>query len=296
MSGDGDPGEMGTAEDRAAVRDAFSLLAHDIRLDIVLALLENWAAVFTEPQSYSDLMAAVGMEDSGKFNYHLDRLRGVYVEQVEDGYVPTASAVALYRTVLAHRPTETVTEAGELDEPCPHCGGTLREQYERSFFTLTCTDCDSWELMTYVFPKNGLRDRTGKRRYRAVEHRADYHTGLARTGQCPFCAGTVEFQFDPEDVEGAEPVVGMTCDTCTWHVGVSLLTPLRFVPRVAAALADLDIEPPLIGAENVVGMAARIRAEEPFRVELDVESETGCLRIVADDELDVRAVDVTTDE
>ena len=287
--------DEGPDGDRASIREAFSLLAHDIRLDIVLALLENWAAVYTEPQSYSDLMDAVGMRDSGKFNYHLDKLRGVYVEQVEDGYVPTASAVALYRTVLAHRPTETTTEAGELDEPCPHCGGTLVEQYERSFFTLDCTDCDSWELLTYVFPRNGLRDRTGRERYRAVESRADYHTGLARTGQCPFCAGPVTFHFDPEDVEGTPPLVGMTCDICTWHVGVTLLTPLRFVPRVAAALLDLGIEPPVIEADTVVEMAGEIRSQEPFRVALEVETEGGTATVVADDDLAVQSVDVTVE-
>ena len=69
--------DEGPDGDRASVREAFSLLAHEVRLDIVLALLENWAAVDTEPQSYSDLMDAVGMRDSGKFNYHLDKLRGV---------------------------------------------------------------------------------------------------------------------------------------------------------------------------------------------------------------------------
>ncbi|MDF9745462.1 DUF7347 domain-containing protein [Natrinema salsiterrestre] len=93
-------------EARAAVREAFSLLDHEIRLEILLALLEDWHAVYTEPRSYTELMDAVGMRDSGKFNYHLDKLRGVYVRQVEDGYVPTASVTALYRAVLAHRPTD----------------------------------------------------------------------------------------------------------------------------------------------------------------------------------------------
>lgn len=290
-----DGGESGSG-DRADVREAFSLLAHDIRLDIVLALLENWAAVYTEPKSYSELMDAVGMEDSGKFNYHLGKLTGVYVEQVEDGYVPTASAVALYRTVLAHRPTETVTEAGELDRPCPHCGGTLVEEYERSFYTLDCTDCDSWELMTYVFPKNGLRDRQGTQRYRAVVERASYHIGLARTGQCPFCTGAVEYRLDPEEIKERPPTVGLTCETCTWHVGVSALAPLRFVPEVAAALVELAVEQPVVAAENIVEMTADIRSGEPFRVELDVRSENGVATIIVDDELDVQSVDVTTTE
>jgi len=276
----------------AGVREAFSLLAHDIRLDIVLALLENWAAVYTEPQSYSALMDAVGMEDSGKFNYHLDKLRGVYVEEVEEGYVPTASATALYRAVLAHRPTEHTSDAGALDGTCPHCGGELIERYERSFYTLDCTGCDRLDLLTYVFPQNGLRGKTGEQRYLAVENRADYHTGLARTGQCPYCAGQVQFHFDPEDVAATPPVVGMTCDTCTWHVGVILLTPLRFDPAVAAALFEIGVEPPVMAAESIVEITASVRSETPFRLELVVRAEDGTATVVVDDELDVLSVEV----
>jgi hypothetical protein len=276
----------------AGVREAFSLLAHEIRLEIVLALLENWAAVYTEPQSYSALMDAVEMEDSGKFNYHLDKLRGVYVEEVDEGYVPTASATALYRAVLAHRPTESLTRTESLDDPCPHCGEELIERYERSFYTLECSGCDGWELLTYVFPQNGLRSRTGEQRYLAVENRADYHTGLARTGQCPYCAGEVQFHFDPEDVAATPPLVGMTCDTCTWHVSVTLLTPLRFDPAVAAALFDIGVEPPMMAAERIVEMTASIPSETPFRLELVVTAEDGVATIVVDDELDVLSVEV----
>jgi hypothetical protein len=290
MTGGGDEGG-----ERADVREAFSLLAHDIRLDIVLALLENWAAVYTEPQSYSELMDAVELRDSGKFNYHLDKLTGVYVEQVEGGYVPTASAVALYRTVLAHRPTETVRQAGELERLCPHCGGTLVEEYERSFYTLDCTDCDSWELMTYVFPKNGLRGRRGTQRYRAVMERASYHIGLARTGQCPFCAGRVQFEFAPDRVEEMDPPsVDMTCTTCTWYVSIGLLTPLRFDPRVAAALARLGVEEP--GTDDAVDVTGGVRSEDPLRVEATVETDEGSASVVVDEELDVQSVEVTTAE
>lgn len=283
-------------EETAGVREAFALLGHDIRLDILLALLENWAAVYTEPQSYAELMDAVGMQDSGKFNYHLDKLRGVYVEQVEDGYLPTASAVALYRTVLAHRPTETVAETARLEVSCPHCGGELVEKYERAFFTLDCTGCDTWELLTYVFPQHGLRDRTGRDRYRAVEHRAEYHVGLARTGQCPYCTGTVAVHLDPEDIDEEQPLVGMTCDTCTWHVSVSLLTPLRFDPRVAATLVDLGIEPPVISVNNVVDTSATLRSSEPVRLALRVCTTDGTATIVVDDKLDVHTVAATIDD
>jgi hypothetical protein len=284
-----------TDGDRDAVRDALSVLAHDIRLDIVLALLEGWAGVHTEPQRYSDLMDAVGMEDSGKFNYHLDKLRGVYVEKVDEGYVPTAAATALYRAVLAHRPTEETTRTQELDEACPNCGGTVVERYERSFLSHECVDCEEWPGATYSFPANGLRGRTGPERRRAVAHRAGYHIGLARTGQCPFCAGRVQVQFDPQadwaEHEGSS--VELACDTCTWRVVVAALTPLQFEPRVAAALTEIGVDLPLTGFYDIETAIERVSAE-PLRRAVTIETDEGTVTAVVDDELDIYAVDSGT--
>ena len=109
----------------------------------------------------------------------------------------------------------------------------------------------------------------------------------------PVLCRPVTFHFDPEDVEGTPPLVGMTCDICTWHVDATLLTPLRFVPRVAAALLDLGIEPPVIEADTIVEMTGEIRSEEPFRVALDVTSGAGTVTVVADDDLVVQSVEVT---
>jgi hypothetical protein len=279
-----------TDGDREAVRDALSVLAHDIRLDIVLALLEGWAGVHTEPRRYSELMDAVGMEDSGKFNYHLDRLRGVYVEKVDGGYVPTAGATALYRAVLAHRPTEETTRTDELDESCPVCGEDLVERYERSFLTLTCPDCD-WPGVTYSFPVNGLRGRTGDEHRRALENRTAHHLGLARTGQCPYCAGLVAVTFDHSaDWTGdtGPSAVELSCETCTWEVVVGALVPLQFEPRVTAALSTVGVDS--LPVDSQVETSAS-RSIDPFRLELRVETDEGTVTVVADDELNVHAVE-----
>jgi hypothetical protein len=288
--------EGSTDGDRESVKDALSVLAHEIRLDIVLALLEGWAGVHTEPQRFSELMDAVEVKDSGKFNYHLNRLRGVYVEKVEDGYVPTAAATALYRAVLAHQPAEETPPTGELDGACPNCGGSVVERYERSFLTYECTDCEDWPGVTYSFPANGLRGRTAAERQQAVMHRADYHIGLARTGQCPFCAGQVQVQFDTQAdwVErGESPAVELVCDTCSWRVVVSVLTPLQFEPRVAAALIRVGVDPPLTGSHTTEASVERV-SEDPVRRAVTAETDEGTVTVVVDDELAVQSVDSVT--
>jgi len=286
----------GPAENREAVRDALSVLAQDIRLDIVLALLENWAGVHTEPRQFSELMDAVGVTDSGKFNYHLDKLRGVYVQKVEGGYVPTAGATALYRAVLAHRPTEERAQTGTLSDACPACGGTLTERYERSFLTVECTACEDWPGITYAFPANGLRGRTGGERLDAMATRAGYHIGLARTGQCPFCAGHTQMQFDPTadwDKTDDSLSVELGCDTCSWRVVVSPLAPLQFEPRVVAALAEAGIEPLSVESRDIETRTERVSAE-PVRRAVTVETDEGTVRVVVDDDLDVHSVEVST--
>lgn len=72
--------------------EVFELLGNDIRLRIVreLCTAEPGCAV-----PFSRLRERVGVRDSGKFNYHLGRLRGPLVEKREDGYALTAAGRAV---------------------------------------------------------------------------------------------------------------------------------------------------------------------------------------------------------
>ena len=287
------PSDESGAEETSDVREAFALLGHEIRLDILLALISEWRAAHTEPRSYSELMGAVGMEDSGKFNYHLSKLRGAYVRKVEDGYVPTAAATALYRTVLGTDPAgESVTAEFEVGKPCPDCCGELRGEYEGDFLSVVCTECGSLAgHFTYPFPVNGLAGRTDREVLSAVRRRAEHHISLARSGQCPFCAGTTTATVLAEDLDGEGHDAEITCDTCTFVVGVRLLFALSLDRRVAAALVALDVP---VTAENweLPEPTADVLARDPLRVALAVETDAGSARIVVDGDLAVESVTV----
>ncbi|WP_226481313.1 winged helix-turn-helix domain-containing protein [Natrinema amylolyticum] len=289
-----------TTDDEAgdSVRAAFSLLDHDIRLEILLALLEDWHAVYTEPKSYTELMDAVGMRDSGQFNYHLDKLRGVYVREVEDGYVPAASVTALYRTVVAHRPTDRLEyDPTAIDSACPRCDAAPILRYERGFVTVECSACDDWIGFTYPFPKNGFAGRSADAVARATTRRARHHMAMARDGQCPFCAGatTVDLRLDDgRDGHSVEleddHVIEIACDTCTFLVGADPLSPLLFDDRVAGALADVGIDRDRYDWE-LPTPTMRVESREPVRVALDVAGEGGAVTITVDEGFAVRSVD-----
>ena len=61
---------------------ALSLLSNETRI----AILHVLASAEEEVVPFSTLQKRVGIEDSGQFNYHLNRLAGYYVRHTADGY------------------------------------------------------------------------------------------------------------------------------------------------------------------------------------------------------------------
>lgn len=290
-----------------ASEQAFALLSHEIRLAILRAFYDNYAPLSPDSLSevreqrtlsYSELMAATDMEDSGKFNYHLEKLRGAYIEKVEEGYVPTASAIALYEAVVGNRPTESISVNFNIDEVCPNCASELRGQYEQEFLTVECPACDLFWGATYRFPKNGLAVRGGENIYEALYDRIAHHVGLARTGQCPSCAGVTSATVPRDRLDDdSTPTVEMTCGTCSWFVTVDIVSALQFDPRVTSALLEIGI--PLNGSSSMRAtetllpdVTGRIGSDEPFRVTIAITHDDAAIEIVVDESLDVHSVAV----
>jgi hypothetical protein len=293
-------------EERVASNAAFSLLGHRVRLDILRAFFDSYGPVDPDSisavradrtRSYSELMDAVGLRDSGKFNYHLEQLRGVYVEQVEDGYVPTASAVALYQAVVANRPTESVPVDIDLESSCPGCEAGLTWRYEQEYLTIECEACDLFWGLTYRFPKNGLLSREGEGVYEALYDRMMHHIGLARTGQCPACAGLIERALPRERLDGtATPTVEFDCETCSWHATVDIVSALQFEPRVMRALFEigvpLDTTSGTRATEQILPDVAAQPRSDSGRVLVEVEAVDGTATITIDETLAVESVTV----
>lgn len=61
--------------------EAFAVLGNETRLAILLALEGT-----DDELGYSELKRQVGVYDSGRFNYHLNKLLGHFIEGSDDGY------------------------------------------------------------------------------------------------------------------------------------------------------------------------------------------------------------------
>ncbi|MFC3958338.1 helix-turn-helix domain-containing protein [Halovivax cerinus] len=299
---------MSDDRERTPETDAFALLGHEIRLDVLRAFFERYEPIDPDSRdevradrtlSYAELMSATGVEDSGKFNYHLEKLRGAYVEKVDGGYVPTASAIGLYEAVLANRPTESIAVDVEIDERCPYCETDLGWRYEQEYLTVECPACDEFWGLTYRFPKNGVAVRAGTDCFGALYDRMMYHVGLAATGQCPSCAGVVRSTIPRERLDGeSTPTVELTCETCSWLATVDVVSALQFDPLVTNALLEIGVP-----IERSTGMRetedvlptviGRPDSDDSSRVTIVVSCHDSTAEIVVDDEFDVHDVSVS---
>lgn len=118
--------------------DAFAALADGTRVAIRQVLCEADGQTAT----FSELREAVGVADSGQFNYHLDRLAGHFLRRTADGYELALAG----RHVVGSLLEGAYTKRGSigqvpLDRPCPYCGGDRTVRYEDEQVTIDCADC-----------------------------------------------------------------------------------------------------------------------------------------------------------
>lgn len=71
------------------VSATFGALSDPTRLAILAAVARRQG-----PVPYSELQAATGVEDNGRLNYHVRRLRGEFLDRERRGYVLTERGVA----------------------------------------------------------------------------------------------------------------------------------------------------------------------------------------------------------
>lgn len=235
-----------TDEDVQHPADAFELLADETRVHIVRTLGNAWVQEWPGVLSYSALMERVGADDSGRFNYHLSRLVGRFVDEKEDGYTLNFTGLTIYRVLHAGTFTD-VRYRGPFDAECAchACGSDLLARYERDKFAVECPDCGS-RFAESPLPPNAATDRSQAALTAAGDALVRNYVRLLVADVCPWCAGgvhaevlpTAESELDPTDALRFH--VRHTCERCggqLWEpVGLHALVD----PLVAATLAEAD--------------------------------------------------------
>jgi len=291
-----DPGEPLSAT------EALEILGEETRARIVVELGEAVRddGIVPAPLSFSELMERVGAADSGRFNYHLDKLVGTFVYKTEAGYLLGPPGHFLYRAVVSGRLTERESVEPFEVGPCPDCGESLLAEYPaNSCFYVRCPACETFQHAVEL-PASGFEGRTPREALTAGVRRRHHEAALLRHGVCHGCGAAVERRLDDGDHEAWEAFYGhdvyaaMSCSVCSvGGFGHPALAALVTPPVVAFfhdhgrdAFGATPWEAPLPGAK-----AGTTVHDDGDRVTVPFELDGDRLRVTLDDDLAVVATE-----
>jgi len=289
-------GDLGAgSRERLGPAEAFSLLANENRVDILLTLGDATEFGEVHALSFSELGREVDIGDSGRSNYHLDRLVGTFVKETSDGYELTYPGVLVHGAVRAGTLTDrSRVEPFETGRRCPACGGTLEGGYRDRLLRVSRVDCGT--LLGKVHVPPGALGSGTDHLPRAGYGFVPLEAVVIREGLCPNCGDEFRHDFVAEErAGGGRDLPGATalhrCEGCGFFVHSTAGLTLLVHPDVVSFFADHGVdllaggldEPGLIGS----GEAVEVRSRDPWRVAVTAEAGGETLEVVLDGDLDV---------
>ncbi len=293
---------------------AFSLVGNATRLSILRALWEAKEPFEPAGLSFSELRERAGVDDSGQFNYHLDKLVPRFVRRVDDAYQLSFAGNTVSKAVIAGTvTTELEREPVEVDADCPYCGAPVTIQRLSGFNCVACTECDGHFqaeavpglLFAFELPPAGHADRTPEEVLRATLSYELYRYDARSEGVCPDCGGRVETWLEvcedhPEsgfcDACAARDrtLVRWLCGSCREDsTGPGYALALRH-PAVGAFLQDRGLEPRR-GSWELMKVGGqfdeRVESTDPIRVRYTLEYEGHTIELTVEGDGSVRTVD-----
>lgn len=305
--------------------EAFAILGNEIRIDIIRELWSADAAHryddgsdSADVISYSELRSRVGLEDNGKFNYHLSKLAPQFVRQADDGYRLSGAGKRIARTVIAVSGTAHIDFSTELQDDCPICGAPLAATYEDQWLRIRCTDCDglfgdqapTGTLFLTTYPAAGLATRDPEQALAAGLFRCALDITYLMYGVCRECAGPVSSSVtvcETHEQQAGGPCTAcgtpfpawaeMRCETC----GFAKRLPVEmFVTGLVSVAGFFEREAidslvrTLDGAFDVLqqGVVTSV-SRDPVRISVTIELETTTFCVTLDEEMNVVSRDRT---
>jgi hypothetical protein len=272
--------ETDQAFDSAA---AFALLGDSTRV----AILEALAGSDEDATTFASLREQVGVEDSGRFNYHLGKLVDTFVEKSDDGYQLTFAGSRVVGAVY-----EGTYAAGDDVEPiavdadCPACDAGLELAYADERVTIGCTDCEE-RVAEFGFPPGAIAGRESETLPSVLTSHMLTMLDRLDAGLCTNCSGPISPTF--EQVEGTL-VTAFDCDRCHTTATTSLASVLLTEPAVVAFHYDhgVDVRDTLPWALPwIVESEAEQVGESPPRYVVTGSLDGETLRVEVDDRLRV---------
>lgn len=275
----------------------FSLVANDIRLEILLTLWDSYTDdPDPEPEavSFSTLKERVGIRDSGQFHYHLDELVPQFVTRYEEGYLLTYAGAQIVGAGFSgvYTGTDTTLNAGTVDD-CSNCDGMFELRYEGGHAIVECDSCDANRIMSAPPILAAAHN---------VEENPELFgtftlTQLQQTvrGFCYLCSGPVNGKVADsslDNISDASSGVKITyeCQECGAPFYAAATAAVLDHPAVVSLLHDAGIDYrdiPSWGLRRTLDSEERIRGDDPVRVDVTLSVNDDDLTFVLDEALNV---------
>lgn len=282
---------MGEGSDSVSPDEAFWLLGEETRLGILRAV---WEAE-SDAVPFTEIRDRVGNPDSGAFNYHLDKLRGLFLARTDDGYELSQAGLEVVRAIMAGVLTDQPELApGAIDGSCVHCGGGLVAEYDR-YGKVKCGGCGEL-VMWNEFPPAGLGGRSVTEFADAFDRWTQHRFRLAMDRVCPNCASGMEVRRVSDSADGEVSIAGQfRCGTCKYEARVPLFGFVIGLPAVVAFFYEDGIDVTSLPYWRVRELADAFReevvSEDPWLAEVTVVNDDRELVVRIDEAFD--AVDVS---
>jgi|APHM01.1.fsa_nt_gi hypothetical protein len=272
---------MGSGGDLTGDLDeVFGLIANDTRVDILQAL---WDARLEGEQwvAFSDLQERTGVDDGGRFNYHLGKLVPQFVREDDAEYALTHAGEQLIGDAVSgtYTDADTTTLGPTPVSDCPEsdCDGRIEARYEQGEAVFECDTCDGRKNLVSAPPI--IVESRGRERAPAVAGR---YTQLVlernNRGFCHLCDGPIE-ATPARDHPDHEPVWESTvdyimeCSECgeAWRTGAR--TALVGHPATVALLYEAGVDyrqVPYWEQTWLTEATETVVSEDPLRVAVEV--------------------------
>lgn len=269
MSRDGDAAE------------AFELVGHPDRLSIIEVLIEARRSDGQSDVQFTSLRDLSNIDDTGRFNYHLNQLLGTFVTKTDDGYRLSSYAHRIMAPMMGgvydpDRATESVETAGE----CPDCGSDLWIQPDETTLRVVC-DQDhviNEGLLGYPGivddrPPAEATETFGLINTQGIE--------LAVAGVCPTCHGPVDGEITA--AENADYYLfEAPCGTCGNQFANTVGSCVLTHPSVVSFLHEhgIDVRKTTPWSLSFAHPGAEIvESTEPLRLSVEIQGDEELLSV-----------------
>lgn len=299
--------------------EAFAVLGHETRLDILRALGDAG-----EPLAFSELYERVEYDDESNFNYHLRQLAGHFVEQTDEGYALQRSGRRVVKAVLSGAVTETpVIERTPVETPCFLCGDVGMEvSFRQGTVGVYCPECGGRrdasspsmervdESATDVvgkvgLPPAGVHDRTPTEVLRVGELWSCRMAHALARGVCPDCSAPVDHSVsvcEDHDPAGGRceacrqlsaVTISSRCTNCILDQRYNFSALLLADTEVMAFMIDHGVDPLVPRSFHHAALEETVLSTEPFAARFTFTADDETLTLTVDDDLSV--VEATRD-